>query len=383
MNNTKLCTLTLFIFFSLTIHAQQTSDDAIKSEDKRYIAKIDFFDTHLKLRNDSRLVGGMTLGIELWTLLGEPVENYIFKWEKSGVLYSKENDFLLQAKWLEKYPDLKKRYSLLEPTSIKLKYTVNFDFSGNEAQLQGIPYEMKLPTSKWIVQGNREINSITDFYITKSGKEGKELSPGSPKNWKEFIQYNYLANYSNEQAKSIFVRSKKAVFFSLELLELEVPELEINLIIKEYLKRENGGESVSKNNLDVSNDWGDFSEKKVSKRSIGESYKGGIIFYIDKTGEHGLIYSEESLRKMNWQSAIKFCKNYENAGYYDWYLPNTNEFEYLRNNIKVFNFSTNTWFWTSNSITGRNDAFARKLNSQGNNLIDKNNLCGVIAIRAF
>jgi len=350
----KIYYVLLFTLLSFNIYAQDTSDEVVKTEDKRYIAQIIFFDTQMKLKDDSRLVGGMSLGIELWTLLGEPVENYTFKWVNSGQLYSRKHNYTLQEKWLDKYPDLLKRYNQLEPTSIKLRYTVDFDFSGNESDLSNIPYEMKLPTKKWVVQGKRDINSIADFYITKAGKVGKELSPGSPKNWKEFIQYHYLAKYSNEQAKHVFVKSKKATFWGLELVELNVPTYQIDALIGEYLKRENGDEGLVSKEPELTNDWGEFPENKEDKHFIGEKFGGGIVFYVDETSEHGLIISVDDFGIMDWGIAKQTCEYYFKNGYNDWYLPSKDELgkfcpnrNILREKAKEFVETSYNSFWTS------------------------------------
>ena len=100
---------------------------------------------------------------------------------------------------------------------------------------------------------------------------------------------------------------------------------------------------------------------------IGELYGGGIIFFIDHTGEHGLIASLEDLdggsgvawsnitntlvgagaqdafdgasntaaiiaQSGHTNSAAKLCDDYENDGFTDWYLPTTSEILLLRQN---------------------------------------------------
>lgn len=54
--------------------------------------------------------------------------------------------------------------------------------------------------------------------------------------------------------------------------------------------------------------------------TIGEKYGGGIIFYIDETGDHGLVCSQDYWIG-NWFSAIKLLADLDLEGYRDWYLP--------------------------------------------------------------
>jgi hypothetical protein len=105
--------------------------------------------------------------------------------------------------------------------------------------------------------------------------------------------------------------------------------------------------------------------KRAGKHYIGELYQGGIIFYIDETGEHGLIASLHDLdggsgvawsniidqeadandiydgesntaaiiaQSGHTSSAALLCDNYTNDGYDDWYLPSMKELLKLEEN---------------------------------------------------
>jgi hypothetical protein len=98
---------------------------------------------------------------------------------------------------------------------------------------------------------------------------------------------------------------------------------------------------------------------------IGEHYQGGIIFYVDSSGQHGLIAApvDQSV-SASWsnvtniligpsaqsytnglsntnaiiaqpghvQSAANICKSYNGGGYNDWYLPSRQELLMLQAN---------------------------------------------------
>jgi hypothetical protein len=95
---------------------------------------------------------------------------------------------------------------------------------------------------------------------------------------------------------------------------------------------------------------------------IGEQFGGGIIFWLDSTGRHGLICDSvdfilpwsngskiktgatgtsigtgmsntKRIIKVQGDSGIyaaKICRDYRGGGYSDWYLPSINELKILR-----------------------------------------------------
>lgn len=83
--------------------------------------------------NDIRvrgLVKSAALVIDWWILLGEPTENYIFKWNSSNYFEidytdkkGKEISTTISRSSLEKYPDLLKRFDALQPLDIKFQIT--------------------------------------------------------------------------------------------------------------------------------------------------------------------------------------------------------------------------------------------------------------------
>ncbi len=136
--------------------------------------------------------------------------------------------------------------------------------------------------------------------------------------------------------------------------------------------------------------WGCKKEKEPENPiEIGKFYQGGYIFYIDASGQHGMVMAgpeiEQNLQwgcpnirfnletpqskafgrgNANTQLIVSFC-NTQNiatrfcyelvyAGYDDWFLPNSNEcdsaFEKLQPipQVKI----QNTWYWSSNEYSG-------------------------------
>jgi serine/threonine-protein kinase len=120
-----------------------------------------------------------------------------------------------------------------------------------------------------------------------------------------------------------------------------------------------------------------------TKLKIGQKHQGGIIFYLDDSGNHGYICAEYDFVKLDWKEAMDRCRNLSLNGFSDWYLPPASELNYLyrlRKEIGGFS-SLNYWSSSQNSIY---DAWAQNFTNgkQENFSMDANDFC-VRAIRSF
>ncbi len=165
--------------------------------------------------------------------------------------------------------------------------------------------------------------------------------------------------------------------------------------------------------------------------SIGSAYQGGIIFYLDGTGKHGLIVSKENIdkEKVDWDNqtnkdinktktemgsgaantnaiinvynnsnyAANICKKYNAGGKNDWYLPSLDELKLIYENVGPgsklknvgkFNNDMMASYWSSSespnqSSFGAKYAWVIFFNDGTAQETTKNNACFVRAIRAF
>jgi hypothetical protein len=152
--------------------------------------------------------------------------------------------------------------------------------------------------------------------------------------------------------------------------------------------------------------------------SIGENANGGLVFYIDNSGKHGLVCApSEQGTVEEWGcwgteitgadgtvvgtgnqntidiingctsegTAAKICYDLILNGYSDWFLPSKDELGLMYTNLKVNGFGdfTGQFYWSSTEGPD-NDAWAQIFNSGMQARLGKNSLDHhVRAVRIF
>jgi uncharacterized protein (TIGR02145 family) len=114
--------------------------------------------------------------------------------------------------------------------------------------------------------------------------------------------------------------------------------------------------------------------------TIGTNYTGGIVFYLDSTGQHGLVCAPSDQGSFQWGCygtdisgtstafgtgmantltivngcyqrpiAASVCNDLVLNGYNDWYLPSLDELSLMYQNLRTFNLGNflNNWYWSS------------------------------------
>ena len=169
----------------------------------------------------------------------------------------------------------------------------------------------------------------------------------------------------------------------------------------------------------ATNSQGTFYGNEISFTSspfvIGQSYGGGIIFYIDGTGQHGLIAAPSDLGYCEWGcmgtligttslsigsgqsnttaiingcntsgTAARICDELVLNGYTDWFLPSEDELYqmYLHQNA-IGGFQMITYYWSSTEFNA-DDAYMKRMDVGAPGYYHKDYTSAKIrAIRAF
>jgi len=175
---------------------------------------------------------------------------------------------------------------------------------------------------------------------------------------------------------------------------------------------------------DIAN-MGFINGNNICNIAIGDTIEGGVVFYIDPSGCHGLVAKEldepgtyqwsigfwktyayatgiytgnQNMKNIIFSStgsttpAASICENLTFQGYSDWYLPSRDELDLMFINLSLnglggFNTNSNNFYWSSTE--SENDEYGETswrmsfMNGE-KTAVSKNGNVGIVrAIRAF
>ncbi len=82
--------------------------------------------------------------------------------------------------------------------------------------------------------------------------------------------------------------------------------------------------------------------------SIGQRCQGGIVFYVDGSGQHGLVAATRDLPgQYDWQGAKEACERFVDGGFSDWYLPDKRDLNQLYLHQNAFRGFAEDCYWSS------------------------------------
>jgi hypothetical protein len=93
-----------------------------------------------------------------------------------------------------------------------------------------------------------------------------------------------------------------------------------------------------------------IKSKVVSPYTIGQSFQGGKIVYINETGRHGLIVCDKDLGSFDYTTAMKRCLGFKFENYDDWRLPTRTELNWIYKNRKMVTGITPGMYWSTSTV---------------------------------
>jgi hypothetical protein len=160
----------------------------------------------------------------------------------------------------------------------------------------------------------------------------------------------------------------------------------------------------------------DTAKWTAAIHKLGDSYGGGIVFYIDATGQHGLIAATTDLSTgIQWYNgtntttyavrngivagmynterivtnqgagsyAAQLCANYQGGNYGDWYLPSKYELNLLYLQKAVVGGLAGNYYWSSTEYSSNDYAWYQNFSNGGQSGDSKSISYCIRAIRAF
>jgi hypothetical protein len=202
-------------------------------------------------------------------------------------------------------------------------------------------------------------------------------------------------NTSKEERIAKAISDSTAIADSLAIIVAEQERL-VDSTVKAWAKKEaskqtviNDGDKSTKKSILGKEEYTYTDQVEAPKTntrfSIGQHYAGGIVFYINNTGQHGLVCaSGDQSAGSRWTSAKFICSNSILSGFNDWYLPSKEELNYMFSNLAshgIGSFSDNT-YWSASEINS-GDVFVQYFGDGGQYISVKDEDHFVRAVRSF
>ncbi len=116
---------------------------------------------------------------------------------------------------------------------------------------------------------------------------------------------------------------------------------------------------------------------------IGDDYGGGVVFFVDETGQHGLVAAKADFPEgMTWSDAYRACDDLVSDTYSDWFLPNKKQLNQLYINRTAVGGFSDYIYWSSTENSDRN-AWNQNFNNGCQKSYVKSFWWAVRAVRAF
>lgn len=86
---------------------------------------------------------------------------------------------------------------------------------------------------------------------------------------------------------------------------------------------------------------------------IGDNAEGGIVFFVDESGEHGFVAAKRDQSSgtngINWYDAKKICSELELNGFTDWFLPSRDQLKLMYDNLHKADLGdfVSGYYWSS------------------------------------
>jgi len=138
----------------------------------------------------------------------------------------------------------------------------------------------------------------------------------------------------------------------------------------------------SHHSLPASNKTQKLTPKKAAKFLLGEHHHGGLVVYINSTGEHGLIVAMQDEGSFNWTQAQRKCASFKSEGFTDWRLPTNDELKKLYANRKYLGHYTKGMYWSSTE-DGSEEAWIHNFINGTQGKGKKDAVISVRAVRSF
>ncbi len=219
----RMAVMALALFAAIPAQAQYPFETTVKKEEERFQAIIKNHSGNASFE----FIQGITLEVQWWELLGEPVNYYKLKWNR-GMNFQLPSGTTRDD--LSKYPDLLRRFDAMKPLSFE--FEIDFELKDMKPNCGST-----IKDTDTFARGSRFVNSTKHLLIGKNGEVQSSLSPGSG-SWADFATWLNDETHSPAVVKKTFDCATTLTLYKISTLKAEIPEREIAAIDAAYAKRE-------------------------------------------------------------------------------------------------------------------------------------------------
>jgi hypothetical protein len=270
----------------------------------------------------------------------------------------------------------------------------NYSITGT-SQLLSVPYALHAKTAETVT------GTITESDPVYTGSQAANITAT------DITNLGNLSGVNTGNQDLSGLATKTALGDSTSKIRSEIPS------VSGFLKSES--DPVFNTSVAKQITASDTAKWTASIHKIGDSYGGGIVFYVDATGQHGLVAATADLSTgIQWNNgtntttnamrdgigagmyntegiivnqgagyyAATICASYQGGGYGDWYLPSKYELNLLYLQKDVVGGFTFAYYWSSTEYNN-NGAWIQYFNNGAQGLFDKGYGEYMRAIRAF
>lgn len=234
-------------------------------------------------------INNLELGVKWVGLLGQPVEDYTFRWENSGYYFLSNGSAKLNRSALVSHPDLLARYDNIRPSSLVLSLSVSAN-----------PVDGSTPTphhfsgsGAGFALGTKYVRSTPHMVVLRAGCRSSNLIASSPPKNRDFIDWDRsLSSGDPDQSAQNTLRGAKQIRLStLRVDSVEWPMTTIQAIYDEYQDRTNVPEdtAAAAAKAELDSFWGNDRPTADGKR-IAESVK------LDRCPDAKVLKAEEAVK---------------------------------------------------------------------------------------
>ena len=202
-------------------------------------------------------------------------------------------------------------------------------------------------------------------YAFKNAKANSDFSDAAKQYEKALLLAPWLAaDYFNCGVAHEKAGENKEAVRSFKFYLLAAPEADDAQAVKkrigglQYAEQKQTSDATAKVDADAAaaKAQAEAAAKEQAELRTGKSYGGGTIFYIDRSGQHGLIAATTDLAKETgsripndvgpWNRAIQSCKDYRGGGYTDWFMPSKDQLNMMYFQKNVLKGFGNDCYWS-------------------------------------